>query len=226
MSITIKQPLGVCTIIIPWNSPTLMLAKTIGPALITGNTVIVKPAEQTSLSALYIAHLSTLIHGFPSGVLNVLPGDGKVGAALVRHMDVDKITFTGSTEVGQSILVTAAQTNLKRVTLELGGKSPLIVCEDARVEEAARLACQSLFVSNGQVCCCASRTYVHESLHDRFVEACKTIVEKRVLGDPFSVATEQGPQIGHESLVKIDAFVQSGIEVSSREVGRLKLGGA
>ncbi|XP_017460884.1 PREDICTED: aldehyde dehydrogenase family 2 member B4, mitochondrial-like, partial [Rhagoletis zephyria] len=186
LTITLKEPMGIAAIIIPWNSPTLMAAKTVGPALAAGNAVLLKPAEQTSLSALFIAHLSTLLPELPPGVLNVLPGDGRTGAMLSAHASIDKITFTGSTEVGQSILAASARSNLKRVTLELGGKSPLVVFEDADVEQAARLAFAALFVSNGQVCCCGSRTYVHASIYEQFVEETRKLALARVVGDPFS----------------------------------------
>ena len=221
LTITLKEPMGVTAIIIPWNSPTLMAAKTVGPALAAGNTVLLKPAEQTSLSALFIAHLSTLLPELPPGVLNVLPGDGRTGAMLSAHASIDKITFTGSTEVGQSILAASARSNLKRVTLELGGKSPLVVFEDADVEQAARLAFAALFVSNGQVCCCGSRTYVHASIYERFVEETRKLALARVVGDPFSTATEQGPQINEEAVEKVLRLIESGV----REGARLVVGG-
>lgn len=192
-----------------------MLAKTLGPALAAGNVTIVKPAEQTSLSALFIAHLSTLVP-LPPGVFNVLTGDGQVGKHLVEHEQVDKVTFTGSTEVGQSIMAASGLTNLKRVTLELGGKSPLIIFDDVDPRKAAKLASASIFVSNGQVCCCASRTYVHEKIYKEFVEASKQIAQSRVLGDQFDERTEQGPQIDEQSADKIETMVAMGIKQGAR----------
>ncbi|KAH9414084.1 uncharacterized protein LOC113793411 [Dermatophagoides pteronyssinus] len=218
MTMTVRMPLGVCAIIIPWNSPTLMLAKTVAPSLAAGNTVIVKPAEQTSLSALFIAHLTTLIDGFPPGIFNVLTGDGHgVGSPLAEHMDIDKITFTGSTEVGQSIMAASARTNLKRVTLELGGKNPLVVFDDVPdIEKAARLATNAIFVSNGQVCCCGSRTYVQEKIYDQFVEACVRFARDRIVGNPLDINTEHGPQVDQQSIDKIIRMFQSGIDQGAR----------
>lgn len=216
MTITVKEPLGVCAIIIPWNNPTIMLAKAIGPALAAGNTVIVKPAEQTSLSALFIANLTKQIN-LPNGVFNVLTGDGpSVGALLTEHMLVDKITFTGSTQVGQSILIASAKSNLKRVTLELGGKSPLVIFDDVNVDKAAQLAFNALFVSNGQICCCGSRTYVHESIYDRFVKATVKLASQRKLGNPFNPQVQQGPQVDQQSVDKIMQMIESGINQGAR----------
>lgn len=216
MTITVKEPLGVCAIIIPWNNPTIMLAKAIGPALAAGNTVIVKPAEQTSLSALFIANLTKQIN-LPNGVFNVLTGDGpSVGAPLTEHMLVDKITFTGSTQVGQSILIASAKSNLKRVTLELGGKSPLVIFDDVNVDKAAQLAFNALFVSNGQICCCGSRTYVQESIYDRFVEATVKLTSQRKLGNPFNPQIQQGPQVDQQSVDKIMQMIESGIKQGAR----------
>ncbi|KPM11114.1 hypothetical protein QR98_0096810 [Sarcoptes scabiei] len=210
-TMTVREPLGVCAIIIPWNSPTLMLAKTIGPALATGNTVIVKPAEQTSLSALFIAHLTTLA-GLPGGVFNVLTGDGpNVGAHLASHMDIDMITFTGSLEVGRKIMAASAESNLKKVTLELGGKSPLVIFDDVDVEKAAQLSSNAIFVSNGQVCCCGSRTYVHEKIYDRFLKECVKLAENRIVGDPMDPKTQHGPQVDESAVEKIMTMIRSGL---------------
>src|SRR6201999_2736802 len=164
------EPVGVVGQIIPWNFPLLMQAWKLAPALATGNTVVMKPAEQTPLTGLRVAELITEA-GFPDGVVNMLPGYGPTaGAAIARHMDVDKVAFTGSTEVGHLIMEAAAQTNLKRVTLELGGKSPNIVFADTDMDEAVEGAHFALFFNQGQCCCAGSRVFVEEKAYDEFVE--------------------------------------------------------
>lgn len=166
---TRHEPVGVCGQIIPWNFPLLMFIWKIAPALSMGNTVVLKPAEQTPLTALYVAQLAKEA-GFPPGVLNVVPGHGDTGAALVANPKVDKIAFTGSTEVGLKIQQGSGMGNLKRTTLELGGKSPNIILADANIEEAVELAHQGLFFNQGQVCCAGSRTFIEEAIYDEFVE--------------------------------------------------------
>jgi len=166
---TRHEPIGVVGQIIPWNFPMLMMAWKLAPALATGNTVVFKPAEQTPLSALRVGEL-ILEAGFPEGVVNVLPGFGPTaGAAIARHMDVDKVAFTGSTEVGHLIMEAAAKSNLKPVTLELGGKSPNIIFEDVDLDEAVEGAHLGLFSNQGQSCCAGSRVFVEESIYDKFV---------------------------------------------------------
>lgn len=209
---TLHEPIGVAGQIIPWNFPLLMYAWKVGPALACGNTVVLKTAEQTPLSALYV---SKLFHeaGLPSGALNVVSGFGPTaGAALCSHMDVDKLAFTGSTETGKLVLELAAKSNLKPVTLELGGKSPFIVCEDADVDEAVELSHFALFFNQGQCCCAGSRTYVHERIYDEFVEKAKARAMKRVVGDPFKEGTEQGPQVDSEQFEKILKYIKSGVD--------------
>ena len=167
---TKHEPVGVVGQIIPWNFPLLMQAWKLGPALATGCTVVMKPAEQTPLTALRVGEL-IMEAGFPEGVVNILPGYGPTaGAAIARHMDVDKVAFTGSTEVGKLIMRAAAETNLKRVTLELGGKSPNIVFADADMDEAIEGAHFALFFNQGQCCCAGSRLFVEEKCYDEFVE--------------------------------------------------------
>ena len=164
---TRHEPVGVVGQIIPWNFPMLMQAWKLAPALATGNTVVMKPAEQTPLSALRIGEL-IVEAGFPEGVVNLLPGFGPTaGAAIARHMDVDKVAFTGSTEVGHLIMEAAAKSNLKRVTLELGGKSPNIVFADTDLEDAVEGAHFGLFFNHGQCCCAGSRVFVEEKIYDR-----------------------------------------------------------
>lgn len=206
---TRHEPVGVCAQIIPWNFPVLMLAWKLGPALATGNTIILKPAEQTSLTALYIAQL-TKEAGFPEGVINVLPGYGETGAALSNHQDVDKVAFTGSSEVGKLIQQASGNSNLKRVTLELGGKSPNIVLADSDLDYAVEQSHFGLFFNMGQCCCAGSRTYVEEKIYDEFVERSAERANKRTVGNPFDENTEQGPQIDQEQLDKILGMIESG----------------
>ncbi|KAF5746614.1 aldehyde dehydrogenase family 2 member B7 mitochondrial-like [Tripterygium wilfordii] len=209
---TLHEPIGVAGQIIPWNFPLLMFAWKVGPALACGNTIVLKTAEQTPLSALY---MSKLFHeaGLPEGVLNVISGFGPTaGAALASHMEVDKLAFTGSTVTGQRVLELAAKSNLKPVTLELGGKSPFIVCHDADVDKAVELAHLALFFNQGQCCCAGSRTFVHESVYDEFVEKAKALAMKRTVGDPFKQGIEQGPQIDSEQFEKIMKYIRSGID--------------
>ncbi|XP_062233103.1 aldehyde dehydrogenase family 2 member B7, mitochondrial-like isoform X2 [Phragmites australis] len=208
----LHEPIGVAGQIIPWNFPLLMFAWKVGPALACGNTVVLKTAEQTPLSALYIAKLSHEA-GLPDGVLNVISGFGPTaGAALASHMDVDKLAFTGSTDTGKIVLELAARSNLKPVTLELGGKSPFIIMDDADVDHAVELAHFALFFNQGQCCCAGSRTFVHERIYDEFVEKAKARALKRVVGDPFKKGVEQGPQIDNEQFNKILRYIRSGVD--------------
>lgn len=209
---TLHEPIGVAGQIIPWNFPLLMFAWKVGPALACGNTIVLKTAEQTPLSALYVAKLF-LEAGLPSGVLNVISGYGPTaGAALCSHMDVDKLAFTGSTETGKIVLELSAKSNLKPVTLELGGKSPFIVCEDADLDKAAEQAHFALFFNQGQCCCAGSRTFVHERIYDEFVAKAKELAIKRTVGDPFKAGMQQGPQIDDEQFKKIMRYIKSGID--------------
>lgn len=206
---TRHEPVGVCGQIIPWNFPLLMMAWKIAPALATGNCVVLKPAEQTPLTALYVAQL-TKEAGFPDGVVNVVPGFGKTGAALVEHQDVDKVAFTGSTEVGRLVKEGAAKSNLKRTTLELGGKSPNIILKDADFDHAVETAHFGLFFNMGQCCCAGSRTFVESSIYDEFVERSAARAKARTVGNPFDLKVEQGPQVDNEQLEKILCMIDSG----------------
>ncbi|KAJ0241689.1 Aldehyde dehydrogenase family 2 member B4 [Hirschfeldia incana] len=209
---TLHEPIGVSGQIIPWNFPLLMFAWKVGPALACGNTIVLKTAEQTPLTAFYVGKLF-LEAGLPPGVLNIVSGFGPTaGASLASHMDVDKLAFTGSTDAGKVILGLAANSNLKPVTLELGGKSPFIVFEDADINRAVELAHFALFFNQGQCCCAGSRTYVHEKVYDEFVEKAKARALKRVVGDPFKKGTEQGPQIDSKQFEKVMRYIRSGIE--------------
>jgi len=207
---TRHEPVGVVGQIIPWNFPLLMQAWKLGPALAAGNTVILKPAEQTPLTALRIGEL-ILEAGFPPGVVNILPGYGPTaGAAIARHMDIDKVAFTGSTEVGHLILEAAAKSNLKRVSMELGGKSPNIVFADADMDQAIEGCHLALFFNQGQACCAGSRLYVEEKAYDEFVEKSVARARRRTVGDPFDQTTEQGPQIDQIQFDKVMSYIDSG----------------
>ncbi|PON93365.1 Succinylglutamate-semialdehyde dehydrogenase [Trema orientale] len=222
---TLHEPIGVAGQIIPWNFPLLMFAWKVGPALACGNTIVLKTAEQTPLTALYVGKL---FHeaGLPPGVLNIVSGFGPTaGAALASHMDVDKLAFTGSTNTGKVVLELAARSNLKPVTLELGGKSPFIVCEDADIDHAVELAHFALFFNQGQCCCAGSRTYVHERIYDEFIEKAKARAVNRTVGDPFKKGIEQGPQIDSEQFAKVLGYIKSGVESNATlECGGDRLG--
>ncbi len=207
---TRHEPLGVVGQIIPWNFPLLMQAWKWGPALACGNTVVLKPAEQTPLTALRVAQLAQEV-GFPDGVINVVPGYGPTaGAALSGHMDVDKIAFTGETGTGKIVMTAAAQSNLKRVSLELGGKSPNIVFADADLDAAVEGAYFGLFFNQGQCCCAGSRLFVQESVYDAFVAKIVEKAKGRKVGDPFSTETEQGPQVSREQFDRVLGYIAAG----------------
>ena len=207
---TRHEPVGVVGQIIPWNFPLLMAAWKLGPALAAGCTVVLKPAEQTPLSALRLGELITEA-GFPPGVVNIVPGYGETaGAAISRHMDVDKVAFTGSTEVGKLVMRAAADSNLKRVTLELGGKSPNIVFADANLDAAVEGAHFALFFNQGQCCCAGSRLMVEKHIHDEFVDKMIKRVKKVRVGDPFDSQTNQGPQVSQEQFDKVMGYIESG----------------
>ncbi|KAH8880108.1 acetaldehyde dehydrogenase, partial [Thozetella sp. PMI_491] len=217
--------IGVCGQIIPWNFPLLMLAWKIGPALATGNTVVLKTAEQTPLSALVFAQYVKEA-GFPPGVLNIISGFGKVaGAAISSHMDVDKVAFTGSTVVGRTIMKAAAASNLKKVTLELGGKSPNIVFKDADIEQAISWVNFGIYYNHGQCCCAGSRVYVQEDIYDKFIESFKARAAANKVGDPFLNDTFQGPQVSQLQYDRIMGYIQAGKDEGAKvEVGGERLG--
>jgi len=209
-ALTRLEPVGVVGGIVPWNFPFQLAVMKLAAALAAGCTVVLKPAEQTPLSCLYLAHLTKKV-GFPPGVVNVVPGFGAAGAALVNHPKVDKVSFTGSTEVGRLILQGAGLSNLKRVSLELGGKSPLIVCADYDDLEGAAAAVQDAALFNhGQCCCAGTRTFVQAEIYDKFVALSKKLAEKRTVGDPFDDSTVQGPQIDNEQTSRILELIESG----------------
>jgi aldehyde dehydrogenase (NAD+) len=206
---TRKEPVGVAGQIIPWNFPMLMTAWKWGPALAAGCTVVMKPAEQTPLTCLRMAHLAQQA-GFPDGVINVVPGFGPTaGAAVVRHPLIDKVAFTGEHRTAQIITRDSADT-LKRLTFELGGKSPNVVFADADLDAAVKGAYDGLYLNQGQCCCAGSRVFVESSIHDEFVKRLTKLAAKRRIGDPFDPQTEQGPQIDQAQFDKILSFIQKG----------------
>ncbi|KAF4158512.1 hypothetical protein CNMCM6936_009403 [Aspergillus lentulus] len=210
LTYTRHEPVGVCGQIIPWNFPLLMWAWKIGPAISTGNTVVLKTAEQTPLSALYVARLVKEA-GFPPGVINIISGFGRVaGAAIAAHMDIDKVAFTGSTLVGRQILQVAAKSNLKKVTLELGGKSPNIVFPDADLEDAIKYVNLGIYFNHGQCCAAGSRVLVHESIYDKFLALFKQRAEENKVGDPFHPETFQGPQVSQVQFDRIMGYIDEG----------------
>lgn len=207
-----KEPVGVVGQIIPWNYPLAMLAWKWAPALAAGCTIVLKPAEQTPLSALHAAALAKEA-GFPPGVVNVVTGYGPTaGAAIAEHPEIRKVAFTGSTEVGHLIMAAAGKTNLKRVSLELGGKSPLVIFDDVDVKEAAKIAYNAIFANHGQNCCAGSRTFVHAKIYDQFVSYAKQLALETKVGDPFLPESQQGPQIDQDMFDKVLGLIKSGKE--------------
>ncbi|RLU90547.1 betaine-aldehyde dehydrogenase [Streptomyces griseocarneus] len=202
------RPLGVAGQVIPWNFPLLMLAWKIAPALATGNTVVLKPAETTPLSALFFADICRQA-GLPKGVVNIVTGDGSTGAALVAHEDVNKVAFTGSTAVGKAIARTVAGTD-KKLTLELGGKGANIVFDDAPIDQAVEGIVQGIFFNQGQVCCAGSRLLVQESIQDELMDALKRRLSTLRLGDPLDKNTDIGAINSAEQLARITELADSG----------------
>ena len=211
----VREPIGVCAQIIPWNFPFLMAAWKLAPALAAGNTCILKPSELTPLTAL---RLATFIRdaGFPKGVVNVLLGAGPVvGQTIAEHHEVDKVAFTGGTATGRKIMQ-AATGNIKKISLELGGKSPNIVFADADFEVALDYALFGIFVNSGQVCSAGSRLLLEDSIHDRFVEALAERVKNIQVGDGFSESTQMGPLISKAQVEKVEGYIQSGLDEGAR----------
>lgn len=218
---TRHEPIGVCGAIVPWNFPVEMVSWKLGPALCCGNTVVVKPAEQTPLTALYLASLIKEA-GFPPGVVNFIPGYGPTaGAAISEHMDVDKVAFTGSTEIGKIIQQAAGKSNLKRVSLEMGGKSPNIIFADCDLDYAVEEAHEAIFFNMGECCCAGSRTFVQEGIYDEFVKKSVARAKARVVGDPYDPKCESGPQIDKDQFDKIMELIEAG----KKEGAKLECGG-
>ncbi|XZE51815.1 aldehyde dehydrogenase family protein [Planctomycetaceae bacterium SH139] len=221
---TRKEPVGVAGQIIPWNFPMLMAAWKWGPALAAGCTVVMKPAEQTPLTCLRMAALAQQA-GFPPGVINVVPGYGPTaGAAIVKHPLIDKVAFTGEHRTAQVITRDSIDT-LKRLTFELGGKSPNVVFADADLDAAARGAYNGLFFNQGQCCCAGSRVFVEESVHDAFMEKLVALTQQRRIGDPFDSTTEQGPQVDQAQFDKIMSYIDQGKQAGANCVAGGKRAG-
>jgi aldehyde dehydrogenase (NAD+) len=221
LSYTLRQPVGVVGQIIPWNFPLLMLAWKWGPALACGNTLVMKPAEQTPLTALRLGELA-IEAGFPPGVINLINGFGETaGAALVAHPDVDKIAFTGHVDTAKIITRQAAET-LKRTTFELGGKSPNVIFADANLDDAVAGALHAIYFHGGQCCTAGSRLFVEKPIQGEFVERLAALAKKRAIGDPLDPKTEQGPQVSQEQMEKILHYVDLG----RKQGAKLVTGGA
>jgi aldehyde dehydrogenase (NAD+) len=217
---TLREPVGVCGQITPWNAPAAVVAMKWAPALACGNTVVLKPAEQTPLTALRMGELA-LEAGIPEGVINIVTGFGETaGAAVAHHPDIDKVAFTGSTVVGKEIIKASAG-NLKRVTLELGGKSPNIIFADADMEEAVRSSSWGVFGNQGQACCAATRMFVQEKVYERFAEGLTKSAGQIRLGNPFDPATTMGPLISREQHERVLGYLSLGKD----EGAKARIGG-
>lgn len=217
---TLREPLGVIGAIVPWNFPLMLTMWKLAPALAAGNTIVIKPAEQTPVSILELVKLFQEV-GIPDGVINVVTGFGETaGQALASHPDVDKIAFTGSTKTGQ-LIMQAASKNLKPVSLELGGKSPNIVFDDASLEKAVNMSAFGIYFAQGQVCAAGSRLFVQESIYDKFMDLFIKKANCIRVGNPLDQSTEMGPQISEEHLKKIEHYVAVGLD----EGARLTIGG-
>jgi acyl-CoA reductase-like NAD-dependent aldehyde dehydrogenase len=216
----LREPIGVCGLITPWNFPIMMAAQKIAPALACGNTVILKPAEQTPLTALRLGEIIGEA-GLPDGVVNVITGFGPgAGSAITEHPDVDKISFTGSTEVGKLILQASAG-NLKRVSLELGGKSPNIIFPDADLNKAIPNAMNGVFFNSGQVCVAGTRIFVQNEMYDNFLDQFAKATERMTVGDPFDPKTRLGPLVSKEQFDRVKGY----LDVGRKEGARVAVGG-
>jgi phenylacetaldehyde dehydrogenase len=221
LSYTLRQPVGVVGQIIPWNEPLLMASWKVAPALACGNTVVLKPSEETPLTALLLAEILQEAE-IPAGVINVVPGFGETaGARLAAHPHVDKIAFTGSTEVGKLIAKTAAETNLKRVSLELGGKSPNIVFADADLARAVSGAFMGIFLNSGQICSAGSRLYVQEKVYEQTVDELTRSIENLQLGPGIDSMTQMGPLVSQTQMDRVLGY----ISIGNKEGARLVTGG-
>ncbi|MGH8011242.1 MAG: aldehyde dehydrogenase family protein [Candidatus Binataceae bacterium] len=217
---TLREPLGICGQIIPWNFPLSMASWKIAPALACGNTVILKPAEQTPLTALRLGEL-ILEAGLPDGVVNIITGFGPgAGSAIAEHPDIDKVAFTGSTEVGKLILQASAG-NLKHVSLELGGKSPNIIFPDADMQQAVSNAMMGVFYNSGQVCAAGTRVFVQRETYDQFLEQFTRFSESMTVGDPFDPKTKMGPLVSHEQFERVKRY----LELGKQEGAKVATGG-
>ena len=218
---TLREPVGVCGQIIPWNFPLMMLSWKIAPALAAGNTVVLKPASPTPLNALYFASLCKEV-GIPDGVVNIVPGPGRsVGDTITNHPKIRKIAFTGSTEIGRDVAIKAAASNLKKVTLELGGKSPNIVFGDADLDKAVKNIAFGIFFNSGEVCCAGSRVYVQDTVYEEVLQKFKEYTESLKVGNPFEDGVFQGAQTSKMQIDKILSYV----DIGTKEGARIITGG-
>ncbi|KAM4881705.1 mitochondrial 10-formyltetrahydrofolate dehydrogenase isoform 2-T2 [Thomomys bottae] len=212
LTFTKKEPIGVCAIIIPWNYPLMMLAWKSAACLAAGNTLVLKPAQVTPLTALKFAELSVKA-GFPKGVINIIPGSGGIaGQRLSEHPDIRKLGFTGSTTIGKQIMKSCAVSNLKKVSLELGGKSPLIIFNDCELDKAVRMGMGAVFFNKGENCIAAGRLFVEESIHDEFVTKVVEEIKKMKIGDPLDRSTDHGPQNHKAHLEKLLQYCEAGVK--------------
>merc|ERR1719330_941780 len=220
-AVTRKEPIGVCGLVTPWNYPLMMLSWKMAACLAAGNTVVIKPCQVSPLTALKFAELSLKV-GIPPGVINVLPGTGSVcGQAITDHHLVRKLGFTGSTEIGHSIMKSCAESNLKKCSLELGGKSPLIIFADCDMEKAVKNALGSVFFNKGENCIAAGRLFIEETIYDEFIERVVFETKKMKIGDPLDRSVQHGPQNHAAHLAKLLEYCDTGV----REGARLVLGG-
>ena len=211
LNYVVREPIGVVAAIVPWNFPLQLACMKVGPALACGNTVVLKPAEDTPLTALELGRIAAEV-GLPAGVLNVVPGTGRVaGDALVRHPGVGKVAFTGSLEVGRAIMHACAD-QMKRVSLELGGKSPLVVFADADVESAARAAVLGICANSGQICCATTRLFVESSAREPLLAAMQEELKHVRVGDPLDPATRMGPLVSRKQLERVENYIRVGRE--------------
>jgi aldehyde dehydrogenase (NAD+) len=210
LSYTRHEPIGVVGQIIPWNFPLLMWSWKVGPALATGNTIVMKPSEFTPLTAIRMCALVQEA-GFPAGVLNLVTGYGPIaGAAISSHMKIEKVAFTGSTLVGRKVMEAAAKSNLKTVTLELGGKSPNIIFDDADLDQAVNWTSHGVFWNHGQACCAGSRIFVQAGIYDEFLKRLTAKAKSIKVGDPFDLNIDQGPQVSQIQYDRIMGYIESG----------------
>ncbi|KAK3103669.1 hypothetical protein FSP39_020897 [Pinctada imbricata] len=212
LTYTKREPIGVCAIVVPWNYPLMMLAWKMAACLAAGNTVVLKPAQVTPLTALKFAEL-VVKAGFPPGVINILPGPGSsIGQAMSEHPDIRKLGFTGSTPIGKTIMESCAKVNLKKVSLELGGKSPLIIFSDCDMDKAVRMGMSSVFFNKGENCIAAGRLFVEESIHDQYLERILAEIKKMKIGDPLDRSTDHGPQNHRAHLEKLIEYCEIGVK--------------
>lgn len=217
---TRREPLGVCGIIGPWNLPLWCIMVNAAPALAAGNTLVIKPSEQTPLTMLKVAEMARKV-GFPAGVVNVVCGFGDAGAAITSHMKIKKVAFTGSTEVGRLVMEAAAKSNLKQVHLELGGKSPIVVFEDADIDEAVQIANFAVMNNNGQICTAGSRTFVHTDIYDKFVKKAGEVAVGMKVGNPLLPNVQIGPLVDSTQYSKVISY----IDIAKSEGCQLVAGG-